>query len=34
MKWAIADITNHLGHQRAVPDTILLSDLMMHRIRE
>ena len=34
MKWAIADITHHLGHQRAVPDTILLSDLMMHRIQE
>ena len=34
MKWRIADITSHVGHQRAVPDTILLSDLMMHRIKE
>lgn len=34
MRWNLSEITNHKGHQRGVPDTILLSDLMKHRIKD
>lgn len=34
MKWSLSEITNHKGHQRGAPDTVLLSELMKYRIKD